>query len=131
MTQITFLHVPIISKTFTKVKSVSGNRTAVPQKLVLFLKISVFSENHVSINEVNSLIEIHPNPTTDILNVSISEEGVSRLEIYNLMGKLVLSKELQNGNNIIDVSNLNAGMYQSRITSGNNILSTEKLIISK
>lgn len=55
------------------------------------------------VSEINESISIYPNPTVDELHVV--KEGVKR--IFDLTGKLML----QSNENILNVSNLNQGMY--------------------
>jgi len=55
------------------------------------------------VSEINESISIYPNPTVDELHVI--KEGVKH--IFDLTGKLML----QSNENILNVSNLNQGMY--------------------
>jgi hypothetical protein len=57
----------------------------------------------VSLNELASNISVYPNPTTDFLNVNV--EGTKR--VLDLQGKVLATSE----SNMIDVSNLNSGIY--------------------
>jgi hypothetical protein len=56
-----------------------------------------------SLNELASNIAVYPNPTTDFLNVNV--EGTKR--VLDLQGKVLATSE----SNMIDVSNLNSGIY--------------------
>ena len=56
-----------------------------------------------NLNELSSNITVYPNPTTDFLNVN--SEGTKR--VLDLNGKVLVTTE----SNIIEVSNLNSGMY--------------------
>jgi hypothetical protein len=56
-----------------------------------------------SLNELASNIAVYPNPTTDFLNVNV--EGTKR--VLDLQGKVLATSE----SNMIDVSNLNSGVY--------------------
>ncbi|HLU80572.1 MAG TPA: endonuclease [Flavobacteriaceae bacterium] len=72
--------------------------------------------------------EMFPNPiSTDRLQIKVSEAGTFQMEIHNLLGKLVLSKNISKGENLIDISNLPMGIYLIKI-SGENMLMTKKLI---
>ncbi len=68
---------------------------------------------------------IYPNPASNSVKID-SKQIISKIEIYNTLGKLVLSKE--NIKTDIDVSNLNAGLYLLRVYSGENSV-VKKLII--
>ena len=56
-----------------------------------------------NLDELSSNITVYPNPTTDFLNVN--SEGTKR--VLDLNGKVLVTTE----SNIIEVSNLNSGMY--------------------
>ena len=59
-------------------------------------------------------IDLFPNPTTDILNITASEE-ISEIEIVNVMGQVVMRMEVNSDNAVCDVEGLKAGMYFVRI----------------
>lgn len=73
--------------------------------------------NIVGINEIpGALIGISPNPSSELLNVSISGiSGSIRLSIVNVLGQQIYSDELKSDGNhfskIIDVSNYDKGVY--------------------
>lgn len=66
-------------------------------------------------------IQLYPNPAHDVLNVRLSdlmEENVE-VHIYNVMGFLIYSGKLNgNGEFAVDVSALQSGVYQLKITTG-------------
>lgn len=66
-----------------------------------------------SINDQNQLnISIYPNPTNDKLFIQ-GLSSSSRVSIYNVLGKLVLSQTISKE---IDVNNLQSGIYIIKIT---------------
>jgi hypothetical protein len=75
-------------------------------------------------NEINESISIFPNPTTSSFLINIT--GTSFIEIYNLIGELVLSSTISEKENI-NVSELKTGSYYVKIYSGNSV-STKTLI---
>jgi hypothetical protein len=62
---------------------------------------------------VSSDIILYPNPTTSILNVTLTSEN-NTFKIYNLIGQTVMKGKLLG--NVIDVSNINEGNYILEIT---------------
>ncbi len=78
-------------------------------------------------------ITIYPNPAIDqIIIQSDNLSGKIDYKIYNILGEVVVSNETNYYNPIsIDISTLPAGLYHLDIISGNNIIFTEKLIITK
>ena len=70
---------------------------------------------------------IYPNPA--IKTVNILGEELKNIELYDLNGRLILSKELLNTNkSAIEVSDLNSGTYFVKISDGKNE-TIQKLII--
>lgn len=66
----------------------------------------------------NSL-KVYPNPVSDILTVSYNEV-IDSITIYNMMGQVVIKEKSSSNTIIVNTSNLTAGTYLVRITSGNN-----------
>ena len=66
---------------------------------------------------------IYPNPVKDVLNLSLND--VSRVEIYDLLGKIILSDVYPDS--IIDVSSFKQGVYIVKIFTNNDCY-TEKFI---
>jgi hypothetical protein len=54
--------------------------------------------------------EVFPNPTTDNLTIAFDDFNSQSIVISDLLGKVVLSKEVNNGE-VIDVSDFSAGTY--------------------
>lgn len=58
----------------------------------------------------NPNIIIYPNPTKNILNISINnDQKIEKLTIYNLIGQNIL--EMKSINNTVDLSSFHKGMY--------------------
>ena len=70
-----------------------------------------------------SNIKVYPNPASDILNIE-SQEEVNHIEIFDLLGKQILSFK---GAKNIDVSGLQNGIYLLKINTEKGSL-TEKFI---
>lgn len=56
-------------------------------------------------------IAIHPNPVSDILNVSLKGNKEQKAEIYNMEGRKVMDATVGNGRSQINVSSLQTGDY--------------------
>ncbi|MCU0431059.1 MAG: T9SS type A sorting domain-containing protein [Cytophagaceae bacterium] len=59
---------------------------------------------------------LHPNPTIDLVNVEVNENG--KIEIFDYKGQRVLEHLVLEGTNAIDLQNLSSGVYKMRISSG-------------
>lgn len=78
-------------------------------------------------NQLSNVV-IYPNPARSVLNIENAEN--SSIEIYDLLGRVVLSKNNISINQQLNVSNLTTGTYLIKITN-NNQIKTDKFIINK
>lgn len=69
-------------------------------------------------------VVLHPNPTTGILNIE-SETTITQIEVYDLLGQLVVSNSNQN---IIDISSVSQGIYFVKIKDENGNVGTQKVV---
>lgn len=69
---------------------------------------TTLSRNEFSINKG---IAVYPNPTNDWINIK-SNSQIKNIEIWNIQGRKILNFE---NTNLIDVSNLQSGIYITRI----------------
>lgn len=89
-----------------------------------------FSSNGVlNVNQVEfENLSIYPNPTRDILNISNAENA--NIQVFDILGKMILSKENLSLNEQLIVSSLNAGVYFAKISKEGNT-TTKKFIVAK
>lgn len=77
-------------------------------------------------------ISIFPNPTEGIVSISNIESSLlNSIEVYNVLGKLVKTKSINQGLNLIqlDLSALNKGLYLIQIKGFKGLNKTYKLAI--
>lgn len=75
-----------------------------------------------------SKISVFPNPASYSVNVQ-SESQISKLEIYDLNGRLVkIENSISSGNHLIDINNLNSGVYILKLYLENNNVKNFKII---
>ena len=71
---------------------------------------------------IESEVIIYPNPTSDILNIKLRNQDIKKVILYSISGKLL--KEFDK--NIIDLKNINTGVYLIKIfTNSNNIINSK------
>jgi hypothetical protein len=58
---------------------------------------------------------LYPNPTTGQLTVEM--EGLKEVEVYNLVGQCLLRKDVPEGNAVIDMSDLQNGVYMVKVSA--------------
>lgn len=85
------------------------------------------SQSSVAIDAEMTTLNLFPNPTEDILTIN-SRNRIETVQIFDAKGKLVATANL-NGNTShqMDVSNLNAGIYNV-VTSSEGVFTTTKFI---
>jgi hypothetical protein len=92
------------------------------------------------VNDTRQQITIYPNPASNIIHINFNNYSnlttgqtgeKSVLTIRNILGEELLSEQIRNGKSVVDVSNLQNGLYFVRITTGNKQTVSSKLIIQK
>lgn len=88
-----------------------------------------FNYSKLRLNDITkSKILIYPNPIENEININIENKNQVNVKIYNLDGKLLLSKPIETKNAKISTSNLKKGIYIIEISENNKIIKTEKMI---
>ncbi len=92
----------------------------------------------VSINELTKdnevSFQVYPNPANESINI-VSNNTLSKIEVIDVTGKLIVTRNLQLENNLEKTVNLNVddfvnGLYLIRITSSNGATETKKITIT-
>ena len=91
------------------------------------VKLSDLQEAN-SISNINTDINIYPNPAKDVLNIYNAENA--NISIFDIVGKLVISENNISATQSINISNLTKGTYFVTINR-NNSVETQKIVISK
>ncbi len=69
----------------------------------------------------------YPNPVKDLLTISY-ETSISKVSIVNLLGQELFTKAINANESQLDLSTLSAGTYLVRITTGDNLEKTIKIV---
>ncbi|MFT7613574.1 MAG: hypothetical protein ACI9J3_002549 [Parvicellaceae bacterium] len=80
------------------------------------LNFTVGLNNEVSRDEGFSL---YPNPSNNLITINSENFEFEKVEIYNGIGQLVLNAQLSGKKAVIDVFNLNVGLYHVVVTNNN------------
>ncbi len=112
---------PITSSDFTEILALVNGLTA---NMVIIDATTGIGE------QKEAMIQVYPNPASDILNIEVSED--SKVQLLDLNGKQVVAEQSINANQkkTIDVSNLSAGVYMVKIYN-DKFVSMKKAIIRK
>jgi uncharacterized delta-60 repeat protein len=95
-------------------KSYQGNANF--SDLIALKGSSSFLDN-ASFDTINE-IKIYPNPTTDKVTVQLQSYDNTKTTIYDLNGRLIQEINITEGQNTIDISTLEKGIYILSITNG-------------
>ena len=79
-------------------------------------------DNTISVNEAPVLdnVNVFPNPTNDILNITTGEADNYQVEMINMLGEVVLTDNFTQ-NLVLDVNGFAKGLYNVRISSENGV----------
>ena len=99
-------------------KTLNLNETLDPGSVYANRQVSEYLSN---ISSKESVLSLYPNPATDLVFVEIPDDvsAESRLCIYDMMGKMVLSENIDNSIMKLDVKAFPAGIYKVVITGMN------------
>ena len=93
-------------------------------------KVSIVLDNKASVDDFAKLhFTVYPNPAQDIIYVN-SLSSIKEAEIYDITGKLIMRSN-KIGDNTLDISNLDNGIYMLKIQDINQNLGTRKLVVSR
>jgi hypothetical protein len=93
--------------------------------------VPVHTEKKQSITAI-PIFKVFPNPASDYAQISYNSTDAITIQITDLSGRILSSKNYQASDNIIETSDLANGMYFiSLLNEKNTIIQTQKLFISK
>jgi len=95
-------------------------------------KLDSNSTASVSQQELNNMLNVYPNPTSNYITINYTENGIFNLEdltfsVFDITGKQVIKTSINSVNNKIDLTNLTNGTYFLKV-SGNDFSATQKII---
>jgi hypothetical protein len=79
---------------------------------------------------LDNSISLYPNPTNGIVNIAIASalSGKTSVEIYDALGKLVITEKLTNDVTTINTSKLEDGIYMFKIINDNKAIKVGRMI---
>jgi hypothetical protein len=90
------------------------------------LQVGNYQALSLSENSQN-VLDVYPNPSNGWLYINGLKAGAD-VEIMDVSGKLVARRQVDVNNNIVDVQQLNSGMYFIRISSSDGFIKSGKFI---
>ncbi|MFT5969968.1 MAG: hypothetical protein ACI8ZO_000473 [Flavobacteriales bacterium] len=94
------------------------------------IELCIVGKSNVGINETltSKSINISPNPSSSMVNISLTHATSFQYQILDLTGKTILSKIVNSNSDRVDLNNIASGVYMIRVRSGD-FQSTERLIV--
>lgn len=74
--------------------------------------------------------DMYPNPANDVLNFSFDDDFKGEVLVFDLQGRLIISKQIVN-NDQISLSTVPSGMYVVQITNEQGKVTSKKLSVNK
>lgn len=85
------------------------------------LPLNVLCSFTLGLQEPNEIsFQLFPNPTNNQLTIKRSYSGTAKISVCNMLGEVVIEKEIEEEKAVINVSGLANGVYFIRIDEGNN-----------
>ena len=66
-------------------------------------------------DEIVLSTSVYPNPTVDTWNISISDARITSVEVFNILGKRVLSQQNSTNEISIDATGLSSGIFLAKV----------------
>jgi len=76
----------------------------------------------------NNSVKIYPNPVSDLLTIAKTTNGKAIIQVYDITGKLMETRQLNNVVEQISVAHLSQGIYILNMIDANGSIKTERLI---
>ncbi len=76
-------------------------------------------------------VAVYPNPTTDYLTLSVQDNNLNKALsyiLYDMQGKLLLSKAISGSNTTIEMANLRSAIYYLKVVDKESAVKTFKII---
>lgn len=120
-TQTTYPIANITKLTFSGgnvvVETTTGN-TNFPLSDLRNLNFTDLALGTATYTALNQYFIIYPNPATNVLHLSSTEESINSIEIISMNGHLLLQEKQVSNTTQLDVSKLANGLYLCKINTG-------------
>lgn len=109
----------------------STSELKAPIIMIDALRVGEMPINVANRTHENARIAIYPNPARDIVNINAGSIDMSRIELYNLSGQKVMSRNVDGNRCSLNVGGYTPGMYLLRATDKSGKVYNGRFIIGK
>ncbi|MDD4149471.1 MAG: T9SS type A sorting domain-containing protein, partial [Bacteroidales bacterium] len=85
----------------------------------------------IGVDEYYSKINIYPNPATKFINIVQENTDFEQLTVYDITGRIVIQKSLNNSSTSLDISNLPSGVYLISLKTVNSSIEKRVKFVKK
>jgi hypothetical protein len=111
---------PLVGLNYYRIKLLSNDGKAIYSSIQKIIISNLISE-----------INVYPNPAKDVVNI-FSNDIINEIKIFNQLGQLQMSKQVNQKSITLDTHSLASGIYSLQITNSvSGKIETQKLIINK
>ena len=80
---------------------------------------------------ISSLIDVFPNPVSDVLNIKLGDIEIAEFQLFDIMGKILYSSSVSSEHLFVDVSGFAPGMYFVRFFMKDGLVSPPFKVIKQ
>jgi hypothetical protein len=101
---------------------------SVTQAVITICKVVATTLSNENFDSI--IFNVYPNPTKGLINIDLSKgsDSKSKMLITDALGRIVMSQDLAQGNNSIDLSSYQKGVYIINVQS-DGLTQTKKIIL--
>jgi hypothetical protein len=89
---------------------------------IVFYDNLYFHENILGTSDFNiSEVSVFPNPSSNVWNISTISQEIISIDVYDVLGKNILSISPNSNEALIDGAELNSGLYFAQIRTSNGV----------
>ena len=104
-----------------------GNGSSTSSNVPISLSKLCPATGNVTDAEDSFTANVFPNPGLGIFNITLSTSAAD-IEVYDPMGKLIVSQKMEGKTSSIDLSEFSSGIYQIRVLQNGTIQSNQKVV---
>jgi hypothetical protein len=110
--------------------NVGGTWSAADVSLMIMPEICVSTVGVEENSSLNDQLLVYPNPTAGNINIIINEATKGQIEVFNLLGEIVLSQKVDGKESTVYLGNQPNGIYLIKVETPKGAI-TKKILLSK
>ncbi|MDG1790016.1 MAG: T9SS type A sorting domain-containing protein [Flavobacteriaceae bacterium] len=87
-------------------------------------KVPILGDNDL----IAPTVSLYPNPSNELINISLDKDRLTKIELFDITGKLLFKKELNSNIYALNIANYPSGTYLVKVYNQNNASLNKKII---